>query len=250
MHRDESKADGGAFTWGVILPTSDGPVDGTGKHIRLLPSAVRRVSVGLGLRDYTKEDVEQAMSRYWACVDELASREVQCVVLAGVPVSAQLGRQRVLDLLAETTRRTGLPADSAIEAIIGALNRLGLDRLAIGSRWAHQLNQAMTRYLAEAGIEVIYVNSAGQWGRQAFAMSFEEGIKLALELGIDALRSAPQAEALLLPGGTWRPLGVVPYLEEAFSKPVITNENARVWRLVHEGHAPPVSGWGRLLAAG
>jgi hypothetical protein len=37
-------------------------------------------------------------------------------------------------------------------------------------------------------------------------------------------------------------------LEEDYNKPVFTNGNTRAWRLIHDGIAPPVSGWGRLLA--
>jgi maleate cis-trans isomerase len=238
------------YTYGVILPTAGEDDEKATKPLRLLPPEVRRVTAGLALSDYTQEGVEEAMGRYWSCVDSLVSQGAQSVVLAGVPISSQLGRARVLELLAETTRRTGVPADGAAEAIIAAFQRLGVRRVAIGSRWAEQLNQAMARYLTEAGIEVLYVTSVGQWGRQAFAMSIEEGVQLALQLGVEALRSAPQAEALLLPGGSWRPMGVVQHLEESLGKPVITNENSRLWRVIHGGHAPSVTGWGRLLAAG
>jgi len=92
------------------------------------------------------------------------------------------------------------------------------------------------------------MTTRGQWARQAFDMSVEMGVKLAFELGRKAMRSAPQADALLLPGSAWRPLPAVPYLEEDYSKPVFTNRNTRAWRLIHDGVAPPVEGWGRLLA--
>jgi maleate cis-trans isomerase len=62
------------------------------------------------------------------------------------------------------------------------------------------------------------------------------------------MRQAPHAEALLLPGGAWRSLAAVPILEEDFGVPVITNPIAEVWRFIAAGMAPPVHGWGRLLA--
>ncbi len=80
-------------------------------------------------------------------------------------------------------------------------------------------------------------------------MSIEEGIKLAFLLGREAMRQAPTAEALLLAGGAWRSLAAVPILEEDFGIPVITNPIAPVWRLITAGIAPPVNGWGRLLAS-
>ena len=109
------------------------------------------------------------------------------------------------------------------------------------------MNDALVRYLADAGIEVLTITSRGQWAKQSFEMSFEMGVKLAFELGREAMRAAPEADALFLPGGAWRPLPAVPILEEDYGKPVFTNGNTRAWRLIHDGIAPPVSGWGRLL---
>jgi maleate cis-trans isomerase len=164
-----------------------------------------------------------------------------------VPISSQLGRPRVLKLLEETTQRTGLDADTANEAIIAAMKHLGVGRIAIASRWAKELNDKLIAYMEEAGIKVLAITSEGQWAKEAFGMSIEQGIKLAFQLGRDAMRRAPDAEGLLLPGGTWRSLAAVPILEEDFDRPVFTNTNARAWRLIHQGIAPPVEGWGRIL---
>jgi hypothetical protein len=79
-------------------------------------------------------------------------------------------------------------------------------------------------------------------------MSIEEGIKLSVQLGREAIRKAPEAEGVLLPGGAWISLPAVPILEEECGKPLFTNEICRTWRLIHAGVAPPIEGWGRLLA--
>jgi maleate cis-trans isomerase len=63
------------------------------------------------------------------------------------------------------------------------------------------------------------------------------------------MRKAPDADGLFLVGGAWRSLAAVPILEEDYGKPVVTNPIAQVWRLISQGIAPPVQGWGRLLAA-
>lgn len=51
------------------------------------------------------------------------------------------------------------------------------------------------------------------------------------------------------PERRWRPLAAVPILEEDYGKPVFTNDNTWVWRIIHDGHAPAVSSWERLLAS-
>jgi maleate cis-trans isomerase len=120
-------------------------------------------------------------------------------------------------------------------------------RLAVASRWATQLNEALKQFLEHAGFEVVSMTSVGQWAAEAFGMSIETGVKLAIQLGREAMRKAPNAQGLLLPGGTWRSLAVIPCLEEDFGKPVFTNPTGSVWRLIHDGVAPPVQGWGKVL---
>ena len=215
----------------------------------LLPPDIRRISCSIEIPDYTQEGVDEAIrERYWPCVDELVKQGANSITLAGLPVSSQLGRPRVLELLKETTRRTGIAADSQAEATIAAMRHLGMRRIAIASRWSDVLNQKLVAYLTSADFEVLTVTSVGQWAKQAFSMSIEEGVKLAFVLGREAMRKAPDADGLLLPGGAWRSLAAVPILEEDFGRPVVTNPIAQVWRLMAAGIAPPVEGWGRLLA--
>ena len=215
----------------------------------LLPPDVRRISSSLNIQDYTKQGVDDAIEqRYWTCVDELVQQGAQSITLAGFPIASQLGRERVLELQRETTARTGVRADSQAEATIAAFQHLGASSIAVASRWADELNERLCHYLNEAGLEVLAVTTANQWGKQAFSMSIEEGVKLAFQLGREAMRRAPNAQALLLAGGAWRSLAAVPILEEDYRIPVVTNPIAPVWRLINEGIAPPVEGWGRLLA--
>jgi len=215
----------------------------------LLPPDIKRVSASIEISDYTPEGVNEAIKqRYWGCVDRLVKQGANSITLAGLPIASQLGRSRVLALADETARRTGVAADSHAEATVAALGHVHARRVAIASRWSDQLNEALVAYLAQADVEVLTITGVGQWAKQAFSMSIEEGVKLAFQLGREAMRRAPQAEALLLAGGAWRSLAAVPILEEDYGVPVITNPIAQVWRLMHEGIAPPVQGWGRLLA--
>lgn len=240
------------FRYGFIAPVGrDRAGDRAATSERLLPPEVVEVATGIGITDYTPEGVDEAIAnRYWGCVDDLVQQKADWIQLAGVPIASQLGRERGLRLIEETQQKTGLPADNANEVIINALKHLGADEIAVASRWADQLNQALADYYAAAGIKVATITTEGQWAKEAFAMSIEKGVVLAFRLSREAMKKAPHAKALLMPGGTWRSLAAVPDLEEQFGIPIVTNTTARVWQIIHQGYAPPVKGWGRLMENG
>jgi hypothetical protein len=215
----------------------------------LLPPDILHISSSIEVTDYTTEGVREAIDlRYWNCVDDLIKQGANSITLAGFPIASQLGRPRVLALLDDTARKTGAVADAHAEATVAALSYFGAKCIAVASRWSDTLNKLVIEYLTQAGFEVLAITSVGQWAKQAFSMSIEEGVRLAFQLGREAMRRAPQAEALFVAGGAWRSLAAVPILEEDFGIPVVTNPITQPWRLIAAGIAPPVEGWGRLLA--
>ena len=72
------------------------------------------------------------------------------------------------------------------------MNHLGLKTLTIGSRWADAVNEAIIRYLEAGGIKVVGITKRNQWAAEAFAMSLEEGLKLALDVGREAAKLRPR----------------------------------------------------------
>lgn len=236
------------FVNGSIGPTANNTTWAGVRLERLIPEDIVSVYAGLGIRDYTVDGVEEAMAKYWDLVDSLVQRGAQRITLGGYPIGSQLGRPRVLRIQEETEQKTGLPADSTMETAVALFKHLGASRIAVGSRWTGQLNQALVDYFAHAGIAVVAITSAGQWAKEAFSMSVERGVVLAMRLGREAMRQAPDADALLLPGGTWLALAAVPPLEDEFDIPVIGGGIPVAWRYMQMGLAPPVQDWGRVLA--
>jgi maleate cis-trans isomerase len=239
------------FRYGVIHPrANEGLQRGPGyQFYRLVPLDIMEIATGLGLENYTPEGVEKAMGNYWSCVQMLGKENADLIIFGGAPVSAVLGRSRLRALLRETKERIGIEADAPLEALVAAMKHLGLKTLAIGSRWADAVNDAIIRYLEAADLKVVAITKRNQWASEAFAMSLEEGLKTALEVGREAAKVAPEADAIAVPGGAAMSLHVIPALEEEFGKPTFTNLSAEVWNnLVRPGIIPPVTGWGCLLA--
>ena len=237
---------------GYIIPHIYTDMDAY-QFYRVAPEGMMLVTTGFDLAGHSLEAVEREMPTFWRCVDTLAKKKVDRIALSGVPVASFLGRKRMQALLVEARDRTGLPCDTDLEAHIAVLQHFGATRIALATRWAETTTNPLTRYLAEAGIEVI-VN-------RSHSMSFAENKGslpvddhlLALELGRQALRDAPDAQALLMPGGLWFAIHAVPMLEAEFGKPVLMNIISTTWAALHAAggrvlHHPDPR-WGKVLGS-
>jgi maleate cis-trans isomerase len=72
-------------------------------------------------------------------------------------------------------------------------------------------------------------------------------------LGGQVLRDAPQAQALLMPGGLWHAIHAVPLLEAEHGRPVLLNILSTTWAALHAAGARmlkrPDPSWGKVLAS-
>lgn len=239
------------FRYGVIHPRAHEDVQRGPCYqlYRVVPNDFMEISTGLGLENYTKEGVEKAIGNYWTCVERLAKEKADLIIFSGAPISAMLTRPRVQELIAQTKERYGINVDAPLEALIAAMKHLGLKTLAIGSRWADPVNNAIIEYLKQGGIEVLGITKRNQWASDSFAMTLEQGLEMALEVGREAARTWPQADGVSIPGGAAMALHVIPAIEAEFGKPAFTNMSAEVWYdLIRTGIIAPVKGWGKLLA--
>lgn len=220
---------------------------------RIAPEGMMLVTTGLDLRQYSLEAVETELPTLWARYDLLAGKNVDRIALSGVPIAAALGRRKTLEILAEAQRRTGLPCDTDLEAHIAVLGHLGARRIALATRWPDAVNAALTRYLAEAGIEVVACRARARTLEENKHASAADDHRLALELGGEVLREAPQAQALLMPGGLWYAIHAVPCLEAEHGRPVLLNILSTTWAALHAAGSRmeqrPDPRWGKVLAS-
>jgi arylmalonate decarboxylase len=217
---------------------------------RMAPPGFMLVTSGLEIADYTPDAVEAQLPAFHHALALLRARRVDRVVLGGVPIALALGRARTLGLLDEAGEEAGAPVDTDLEAIIAGARHLGIDRVAIATRWSDDVNAGLVRYLADADIEVVdTVSSARSIGQNA-EMDDATGMQLAIELGRRAMRSAAAPDAVIMPGARWIAIHALEELETESGRPLFLNHASALWHaLKHHGYADPVTGWGRLLAS-
>ena len=240
------------FRLGYVIPHLYTDLDAY-QFYQVAPDGAMLVTAQLDLAEYSLAAVEANLETFWHRVGLLAGKRSDVIALSGVPIASVLGRPRMRRILDEMEQRTGLPASTDLEAHIEALHAFGVERLALASRWPGHVIEALTTYLAEAGIRVVAVQAKHADLEANKSMDPAEGHLLALQLGRAALRAAPDAQALMLPGGLWFAIHAAPLLEEEFGVPVTLNITATLrsalLRLPGAPVVPPDPRWGRLLAS-
>jgi len=240
------------YKLGYVIPHLYTDLDAY-QFYRVAPEGMMLVTTGLNLKEYSLAAVETELPVLWQRFDLLAKKKVDRLSLSGVPVASALGRKKMREILAEAQSRTGLSCDTDLEAHIATLQHLGATKIALATRWPDSVVSALTRYLGEAGIEVLAVRSRSRTLDQNKESSAAADHELALELGREVLRAAPDAEALLMPGGLWYAIHAVPMLEAEFGKPVLLNILSTTWAALHSAgkrmlHRPDPR-WGKVLAS-
>ena len=239
------------YQLGYVIPHLYTDLDAY-QFYRVAPEGMMLITTGLNLGDYTLAAVEKELPTLWDRFALLA-KKADRLSLSGVPVASALGRAKMRAILAEGEARTGIACDTDLEAHIATLQRFGATRIALATRWPDAVNAALTRYLSEAGIEVIACRSRARSLQENKESSAAADHQLALELGRQVLSEAPEAQALLMPGGLWYAIHAVPLLEAEYGKPVLLNILSTTWAALNAAGDRmlyrPDPRWGKVLAS-
>ena len=240
------------YQLGYVIPHLYTDMDAY-QFYRVAPEGMMLITTGLDLKDYTLAAVERELPSLWHRFDLLAKKKVDRISLSGVPVASALGRKKMREILDEGHKRTGIACDTDLEAHIATLQHFGATKIALATRWPETVVSALTRYLADAGIEVSAAVSRVRTLEENKHSSAAADHELALELGGRALREAPQAQALLMPGGLWHAIHAVPLLEAEHGRPVLLNILSTTWAALRAAGSrmprSPDARWGKVLAS-
>ena len=220
------------YQLGYIIPHLTTDMDAY-QFYRIAPEGMMLVTPCLDLQGHSLEAIEREMPTFWRHVDLLAKKKVDRISLSGVPVGSYLGREKMRATLKEASERAGMVVDTDIEAHVAVMQHLGATKIAMATRWPDSTVTRLTRYMNDSGIEVLSTKSQAMNFKESKERKAEDDHNLALDLGRQALREAPQAQALLMPGGLWHAMHAVSILEQEFGVPVLLNITSTTWAALH-----------------
>ncbi|HJR01369.1 MAG TPA: decarboxylase, partial [Methylomirabilota bacterium] len=136
------------------------------------------------------------------------------------------------------------PALLAAQAVRAALHHLGVTRLALGTPYPESISRQGRAYWEAAGFDLVGYHRLADV-TDIYAETEERAAELA------RLADTPDAQAVLISGTGLPTVGALERLERELGKPVISSNQACLWRALRlAGVGDPVTGFGRLLREG
>ena len=175
-------------------------------------------------------------------LEELKICNVDVSVLACTATSFLKGMDWDRAFVAEGEREMEIPVTTTTLSLIEALRSLNTGKIAIASPWAPDINNRAADYLEASGFEVVHAFSEPIDRIRVNDQAPEFAHSLAMKA------DAPAAEAVCIFATDLRSIEILPALEKALGKPVISSNQAILFnalRLLKNDQ--PITGFGSLL---
>ncbi|MEA2905146.1 MAG: maleate isomerase [Alphaproteobacteria bacterium] len=216
---------------------------------RLAPPGVMLVMVGVGLKEFSSQDVERVFAPLDTYLDQLMERGVDLVVQNGVPLPILIGIEAHDRMVAHMARYTGLPATTTAASVMQTAADLGIKKVAVVNKWTDAMNRSLAAFFARAGTAVVGGATKSLHPTDFHRIDANDHMQLAYELGRRAFLDHPDTDAVYIGGGSWIAEPVAVKLEEEFGKPVLCNQAAVIRNTLKMlGAWKPMSGHSRVLA--
>ncbi|MFD3744298.1 maleate cis-trans isomerase [Nocardia sp. NPDC058633] len=154
----------------------------------------------------------------------LAAEDPAVVVWACTSGSFVYGPEGARGQVDSLAAAAGVPASSTSFAFVEAARALGVRRVAVVASYPEQVARLFVDFLADADIEVVSMSSAGiDTAAEVGTLTPEQVLQLAVA------NDHADAQALLIPDTAMHTLEVLPELEAALGKPVLTANQVTIW---------------------
>lgn len=232
-------------TIGLIVPPALGLVPPDAATVY---PGVNFLAEGLGLTEMSEHGYDSVIEHVGRVAKRLGEAGAQTIALMGTSLSFYRGPEFNRQIELEMQAQSGMPALTMTTALLTALERLGVTRVAVATAYQDDVNRALKAYLSASGIEVASLASLN-------IVSIDEVHAVpdgeVTRIGRHAYREARSAEAIVISCGGLPTRQAVRQLEAETGRPVVTSALAGLWAtLLTAGIDPRVENEGRLLALG
>lgn len=214
--------------------------DGVSVHIARLSGPGDSARIRNTVEDHLKliesDRIETVAKQLW-------SARVDVIALADTSMSFLTGPGADAKLIRRIEKSTGTAATTTSSAALDAFRRLGMERVAVATPYPDELNQRLRSFFEGSGVKVVSLKGMhilSDW--EVDDQSPEVVYKLAKEA------DTSQAEGVFIACTALRTAEVLQVLEEDLEKPVVSANQATIWRALRIiGVKAQTSGYGSLM---
>ncbi|NGM87034.1 maleate cis-trans isomerase [Parapusillimonas sp. SGNA-6] len=226
---------------GLFVPSSNTTIEP--EFYRALPQHVTLHVARLYLTQIATDSIENVVRDIEVQARNLASADVDVIVLGATAPSFLKGLGYDREVTQRIESASGKPATTTSTALVQALGKLGVSRVALGAAYDDRVNGIAKGFLEASGIEVVNAKGLGMVDNLAVGRLDDSS---ALELARDIDR--PEAQAIVLACTNWKTMGVLEQLEQELGKPVLSTTQVSLWAALQMiGEKEPIQGYGKLL---
>lgn len=190
----------------------------------------------------TVENLERLEDHLEESLQSLEQARIKAVSFACTSGSFIKGRSWDRHLI-ERMEKIVSPATTTSESILSALKSLGVEKLALVTPYPDPINDLMEAYLTSQGHHVVNLKSLRLSNSQEIR-------KVSPEIIYQLSKSADTqgAEGILISCTDFQAVPVIETLEGEIKKPVISSNQATLWKLMILSNVHiPIKGYGGLL---
>jgi maleate isomerase len=198
---------------------------------RYVPEGVSVHEARLPLRRVIEEELIKMCERVEEAAKLLADAEVDIIAYGCTTGSLIRGKGFDIELEERIRKATGIPAVATARAVLDALRIKGLKKIAIATPYTEEINEKEKEFLSNNGFEVCAIRGLG------LVKNLEIGMQephVAYRLGRELMIKHPEADGLFISCTNFRTLEIISILSHEIGKPVITSNQATLWRVLQE----------------
>lgn len=226
---------------GFIIPTSNRMVEPQVQ--RFMPPGVIPHFTRIGMTNKHKAPLEQQLPKIAAAAEALAESKMDAIILqcTGTSMSGGLDiEKRVIEAM---EKAAGVPCSTAASSLTSAFTALGARKLVFVSETKQPDHEKKLKYLREAGYDIVADKAVGLAGT-------DEYCTMPPKFWFDATVALKRADAdaYFISCANIHSIDVIEDLEKLLQKPVVTSNQAAIWKALRlAGIREAMPGLGLLL---
>jgi len=226
---------------GLIVPSSNTTMEP--EFYEMVPEGVSIHTARMRLREVRIEALREMAEDAAEAAELLSTAGVNLLVYGCTTGSLLGGIEWERKLIDRVQRGGGVPSFSTAEAVIEALKKLEAEKIVVATPYLEELNALGKSFLEDHGFEVLGMKGLGLVSNLDIG---KEPPSTAYRLAREVFR--PEADAVFISCTNFRTIEVIEALEADLGKPVVTSNQASLWKALRVGGIrEKIFGYGSLL---